>query len=68
MNPLRIDNKPGEDTLYLVRSVLAFMSDAFTAMESGEIVSTNAMIGAGQIMNLCADALKSADEPGEVEQ
>lgn len=62
MNPLRIDDKPGGDTCYLVRSVLMFMSDAFSALEDGDILSSGSLIGAGQIMSLCADALKPDEE------
>jgi len=61
-NPLRIDDKPGSDTRYMVRSVLAFMAEAFDALEStGDVISEGAMTGCARIMNICHDALKEAD-------
>lgn len=65
MNPLRIGNKPGADTCHAVRSVLEFMSLSFSAIYSSEDdIMSAAMLGAAQIMNVCADALKEeeADE------
>lgn len=62
MNPLRIDDMPGEDTLYLVRSVLSFMGEAFEALEqSQDVMPDHAMMGASQIMYICRDALRSKD-------
>lgn len=63
MNPLRIDNKPGADTCHAVRSVLEFMSLSLSAIYSSEdsIIMPVAMLGAAQIMNVCADALKEEE-------
>lgn len=63
MNPLRIDNKPGGDTRYLVRTVLTFMSEAFEALETQQdALSKGAMMGASQIMHMCVDALREEEE------
>lgn len=63
MNPLRVDNKPGSDTRYLVRSALIFMSEAFAALEnSGDVLSTGCMTGAAQLMNVCIDALREEEK------
>ena len=63
MNPLRVDNKPGKDTCYLVRSVLLFMTEAFDALDrTSDALPLGAMEGAGRIMSVCADALKDASE------
>lgn len=62
MNPLRVDDKPGSDTRYLVRSALIFMSEAFAALEKGgDILSTGAMTGAAQLLNVCVDALQEKE-------
>ena len=64
MRTLRVDDKPGEDTRYLVRSVLQFMAEAFGEIEGrDEPHSTGAMRGAAVILGLCADALREPDEP-----
>lgn len=62
-NPFRIDDKPGEDTRHVVRSVLMFMANAFEAMEnSEEIWLDGASVGASIILGACAAALKEVDE------
>ncbi|MBS1185278.1 MAG: hypothetical protein H6R09_879 [Proteobacteria bacterium] len=64
MKTLRVDDKPGEDTRYLVRSVLLFMTEAFDALErNDEPHMAGTMNGAARILDLCADALKEPDEP-----
>ncbi len=66
MNPLRIDNKPGADTCHVVRSVLTFMVDALVALDAsadrGDLLSEGGLFGASQIIGVCADALKEADD------
>lgn len=65
MNPLRVDDKPGADTRYMVRSALIFMSEAFAALENGgDVLSTGAMTGAAQLLNVCVDALKEKEGGG----
>ena len=65
MNPLRIDDKPGEDTRYYVRSVLSFMANAFVALEDSEAgINAHSMIGAAWIMQTC---IKALEEPGKEE-
>ena len=62
-NPFRIDDKPGEDTRHVVRSVLMFMANAFEAMEnSEEIWLDGASVGASIILGACAGALKEAEK------
>lgn len=69
MNSLRISDKPGADTRHMVRSVLAFMADAFEAMPDGNVRFDGSMMGASQILLICADALRESDDaPGEVER
>lgn len=64
MNALRVDDKPGEDTRYLVRSILTFMTEAFDALEKSEdCYMAGTMTGAARIIGLCADALREPDEP-----
>ena len=66
MNPLRINNTPGPDTLAAVRDVLIFMTDAFHAIASADSVtgSESATLGAGNILAMCADALREAEDGG----
>lgn len=65
MNPLRIDDKPGSDTRYMVRSVLAFMADALAALEStNDCLSGDALVGVVQIMSVCRDALREPEGEG----
>lgn len=62
-NPFRIDDKPGEDTRHVVRSVLMFMASAFEAMEERDDTSLDgANAGASIILSACVGALKEADE------
>lgn len=62
MNPLRVDDKPGGDTRYQVRTVLAFMGEAFEALEEHQdVVSRGAMMGASLIIHMCADALREEE-------
>lgn len=69
-NPFRIDDKPGEDTRVVVRSVLMFVAQSFEAMERSEdIWCDNAMVGAAHVIFACASALKEVDEEtGEVQK
>lgn len=69
-NPFRIDDKPGEDTRHVVRSVLMFMANALEAMEnSEEIWLDGASVGASTILGACAGALKEVgEETGEVDK
>lgn len=69
MNPLRIGDKPGEDTRFYVRSVLSFMMDSFQAFHDGNIdVCDGTYLGAVAVLNVCIDALKEpAEEPSEEE-
>lgn len=63
MNPLRIDNQPGGDTRYHVRAVLAFMGEAFEALEEHQdVVSKGVMMGASLIMHMCVDALREEED------
>lgn len=62
-NPFRVDDKPGEDTRHVVRSVLMFMASAFEAVEEyEETLFDGASAGASIILRACAGALKEADD------
>ena len=65
MNPLRIDDKPGEDTRGAVRSVLSFMTEALHALErSDDCLCPGALSGAAEILNVCFGALKEPEPEG----
>ena len=58
-HPFRVDDKPGEDTRHIVRSVLLFMSQAFDALDMHhDCVVSGSMLGAANIINACARALE----------
>lgn len=67
-NPFRIDDKPGEDTRLVVRSVLSFMAQSFEALEHhNDCINSGAMSGAARIIEVCVEALEEVDDdPGEV--
>ena len=64
MNPLRIDDKPGEDTRHLVRAVLSFMAASLSAIATAESdpLSESSTMGASHIISMCADALREVDD------
>jgi len=64
MNPLRIDDKPGEDTRHLVRAVLSFMRDAFMAISTtgADPLSESSSLGVSSILSVCADALREVHD------
>ena len=68
MSSLRIDNRPGEDTRHAVRSVLEFMSGAFSAIySSGDDLTPEMLLGASRILEVCTDALEEAGDEGRAQ-
>jgi len=62
-HPFRVDDKPGEDTRHVVRSVLCFMAQSFEVLElHNECLISGSMLGASHIINACARALEEGGD------